>query len=122
MLGRIRRLSRGDRAHTIRHTLAQGKELGGRGAVRETQISCKQGTESNENTQFLKHSTHEIDLNNTSIWQNLCSRQFSPFEYSIQLSGNCGGCWMGLQAPGLLFVWNDLKQCGVEISGKAKKD
>ena len=29
---------------------------------------------------------------------------------------------MGLQAPGLLFVWNDLKQCGVEISGKAKKD
>ena len=50
----------GDRAHTIRHTLAQGKELGGRGAVRETQISCKQGTQSNENTQFLKHSTHEI--------------------------------------------------------------
>lgn len=105
MLGRIRRLSRGDRAHTIRHTLAQGKELGGRGAVRETQISCKQGTQSNENTQFLKPSTHEIDLvEQHQFWQNLCSRQSSPFEYSVQLNSNCVGGWMGLQAPGLLFV------------------
>ena len=61
-------------------------------------------------------------LNNTSFWQNLCYRQFSPFENNVQLNSNCVGGWMGLQAPGLLFVWTDLKQCGVEISGKAKKD